>query len=72
MRIRRLRCKGASTVTALAAAVSLATWAAEPTPDPAEPTAVATAQSIGLDVRVAHDGRPARQVVAGELPERFR
>jgi hypothetical protein len=53
---------------ALAAAVPFAAQAADPTPDPAEPAA----RSVGLDLRIANDDRPALEVGARELSKFIR
>jgi hypothetical protein len=45
--------------------------AADPTPDPAEPyfRAASPVASVGLDLRVAHDRRPAREIGSRQLRE---
>jgi hypothetical protein len=63
-RVRSFRLLSACAAIAVGFLSSGAALAADPTPDPAEPyfRDPAPVTSVGLDLRVANDDRPARQI----------
>jgi hypothetical protein len=63
-RVRPLRLLRAFASIAIGFVASGAALAADPTPDPAEPyfRSAPPVTSVGLDLRVADDDRPAREI----------
>jgi peptidoglycan/LPS O-acetylase OafA/YrhL len=69
--LRSLRWPRVAAVVACGVVLGGPAFAADPTPDPAEPyfRGAPPVASVGLDLRVAHDRRPAREIGSRQLRE---